>query len=161
MSKIDDYTIADARSYGFGLLELYKLWHWNLCFPHTSTHDKISELARAAQHELDERYQLLPLDANGEVIHIGDELVFDDHEFIVSGIGLLEGNGVGVVYYTTDGGLCDGHLASDCRHYHKQTVEDILREFVITLDQNAQLSNGVARTIAEYAPMLKVREAQE
>ena len=27
--SVSDYTIDDARHYGFGLLGLYKLWHWN------------------------------------------------------------------------------------------------------------------------------------
>lgn len=152
MSRLDDYTIADARSYGFGLLELYKLWHWNLCFPNTSDHDEIDKMVRAAQRELDDRYQLLPLDANGEVIHIGDEMAFGDHEFTVGGVGQLE-SGVGVVYYTTEDG-CDAYVASVCHHYHKPTMEDLLRRFAVMW--GVVNRDKLDPLVAEYAK--KIRE---
>lgn len=127
MSTLDDYTIADARSHGFGLLELYKLWHWNNCFPQAYFSGEIDKMTRAAQRELDERYQLLPLDAEGEVIHVGDDMVAADGQtFTVGGVGL--DNGHGVVYYTTEDG-CDGYVASTCHHYRKPTVEELLRRF--------------------------------
>ena len=154
MSRLDDCTLADARSYGFGLLELYKLWHWNCCFPNGPSHDEIDKRIRETQRELDNRYQLLPLDADGEVIHIGDELAFDDHEITVVGIGWEHDRGE-VFYMTEDG--CDVCTASLCRH-RKPTVEDVLLGFVIALDKRMHLSNGVATTIAEYAPKLQVKE---
>lgn len=126
MSRLDDYTIADARSYGFGLLELYKLWHRNSCFPNASDHDEIDKRIRATQRELDERYQLLPLDADGEIIHVGDKMFYDDHVFMVCGVG--QENGVSAVYYTEEGGY-DAYFASVCHHYHKPTVEALLRRF--------------------------------
>lgn len=154
MSRLDDYTIADAHNYGFGLLELYKLWHWNCCFPNTADHDEIDKRIRATQKELEERYQLLPLDADGEVIHVGDEMAFGDHKFTVVGVG--RENDVSAVYYTTEGRY-DAYVASVCHHYHKPTVEDLLRRFavmwgVVNIDNHDSL-------VAEYAK--KIRESED
>lgn len=151
MSRLDDYTIADARSYGFGLLELYKLWHWNCCFTNTADHDEIDKRIRATQKELEERYQLLPLDADGEVIHVGDKMIAcDGQAFIVDGIGQMYGHGV--VYYTTKDG-CDSYVASVCHHYHKPTVEDLLRRFgAIYMATNI---DDIDSLVAKYAEAIK------
>lgn len=151
MSRLDDYTIADARSYGFGLLELYKLWHWNCCFPNTPDHDKIDKLVREAQRELDNRYQLLPLDADGEIIHVGDKMFCDDDVFVVCGVG--RENGVAAVYYTEEGGY-NAYFASVCHHYHKPTVEDLLKRFgaiygATNIDDLDSLVAKYAETIRE------------
>ena len=99
-------------------------------------------------------YLELPKDVNGKVVHIGDEMVCGDHVFTVNGIGWEHGRGE-VFYMTEDG--CDVCTASLCRH-RKPTVEDVLLGFVIALDKRMHLSNGVATTIAEYAPKLQVKE---
>ena len=102
-----------------------------------------------------------PRDADGKAIRIGDELCCYGYpkggvrcKAIVNERTILAG--------TDDESYHDWLMwdAWSCRHYHKPTVEEVLREFVITLDQNAHLSNGVATTIAEYAPKLQVKEAE-
>jgi hypothetical protein len=114
-------------------------------------------MVRAAQRELDERYQLLPVDADGEVINIGDEMTVDGRDtFTVGGIG--QECGLDVVYYTTDGGLCNGHLASDCRHYHKPTVDKVLKEFALKCREDGCYWLGVDELVDEYAK--KIREAE-
>lgn len=150
MSRLDDYTIADARSYGFGLLELYKLWHWNCCFPNTSDHDKIDKMVREAQRELDSRYQLLPLDADGEIIHVGDEMFYGDDVFVVCGVG--QENGRAAVYYTEEGRY-DAYFASVCHHYHKPTVEDLLRRFGSVY--GATNIDDLDSLVAKYAETIK------
>ena len=155
MSRLDDCTLADARSYGFGLLELYKLWHWNCCFPNGPSHDEIDKRIRETQRELDNRYQLLPLDADGEVIHVGDEMAYGDHVFNVCGVG--RERGVASVYYTTEGEY-DAYIASVCHHYHKPTVEDILGEFAIACEDADNAGPTVAALIDEYAK--RIREAE-
>jgi len=155
MSASDDYTIDDALHYGFGLLGLYKLWHWNNCIPHGPWHDELDEKMRATQRELDDRYQLLPLDADGEVIHVGDKMAYGDDVFMVCGVG--RENGVAAVYYTTEGGY-DAYIASVCHHYHKPTVEDVLREFAIACEDADNAGPTVAALIDEYAK--RIREAE-
>ena len=162
MSRLDDYTIADARGYGFGLLELYKLWHMNCCFPHTSFHNNIDEMAHAAQRELDERYQLLPLDADGEVIHIGDEMVVGDYRFIVDGVGLIDNT---EVFFTTDRDKNECFPARLCRHYRLPLVEDVLREFAKKMHDASFVYDRVEdtqqRIVEEYAAKLQMREGQD
>lgn len=103
-----------------------------------------------------------PRSADGKAIRIGDELCGYGYpnggvrcKAIVNERTILAG--------TDDESYHDWLMwdAWSCRHYHKPTVEEVLREFVITLDQNAHLSNGVATTIAEYVPKLQVKEENE
>ena len=150
MSRLDDYTIADARSYGFGLLELYKLWRWNCCLPNTPDHDKIDKMVREAQRELDNRYQLLPLDADGEIIHVGDKMFYGDDVFVVCGVG--QENGRAAVYYTEEGRY-DAYFASVCHHYHKPTVEDLLRRFGSVY--GATNIDDLDSLVAKYAETIK------
>lgn len=150
MSRLDDCTLADARSYGFGLLELYKLWHWNCCLPNTPDHDKIDKMVREAQRELDNRYQLLPLDADGEIIHVGDKMFCDDDVFVVCGVG--RENGVAAVYYTEEGGY-NAYFASVCHHYHKPTVEDLLKRFGAIY--GATNIDDLDSLVAKYAETIK------
>ena len=70
----------------------------------------------------------LPVDADGEVIHIGDEMDCGEH-FGVKGV---EGFIHGAVAFT----VCDPQSVRICacnarmtHHYHKPTVDDVLREF--------------------------------
>ena len=78
------------------------------------------------QRFIDEHYQLLPKDADGEYIHVGDVMEWSDGEtFDVIGIG------DGVLFYTESecGGPAEWTGASNKRHHHVPTVEDVLREF--------------------------------
>ena len=157
MSAIDDYTIDDARNYGFGLLGLYKLWHWNNCIPHGPWHDELDEKMRATQRELDDRYQLLPVDADGEVIHVGDELQWDDGERLT-----VIGVGNDIVFYVNDDGLGGAQWtkANNKHHYHKPTIEDVLREFAekVTDSQIPGTHPTYEEAIAEYAKKLQLKE---
>ena len=65
----------------------------------------------------------LPKDADGEYIHVGDEM-----ETLISP---FEGEHCAVEYLTllADGWEVDGEPPTSMRHYHKPTVEDVLREF--------------------------------
>ena len=82
------------------------------------------------QRFIDEHYQLLPKDADGEYIHVGDVMEWPDGEtFDVIGIG------DGVLFYTESecGGPAEWTGASNKRHHHVPTVEDVLREFAYGL----------------------------
>ena len=154
MSRLDDCTIADARRCGFGLLGLYKLWCWNNCIPHGPWHDELDEKIRATQRELDERYQLLPLDADGEAIHIGDEMVVGDSRVIVDGVGVAGHTDIFFSIEGDKGDECEYFPVSVCHHYHKPTVEDVLREF----GDEVRRCCDTEDTIAEYAKKLQLKE---
>ena len=107
-------------------------------------------------------YAKLPVDADGKTIHIGDEIC--GYGYPTGGVYCKAIVNERLILAGTDDEPYHEWLmwdAGSCRHYHKQTVEDVLREFVITLDQNAHLSNGVARTIDEYAPRLRLKEDED
>ena len=71
-------------------------------------------------------YIAVPVDADGEYIHIGDvmEWPYGNGEFIVEGIG-----GNTLFYIDKDSNECEWTAAGDKRHRHAPTVEDVLREF--------------------------------
>jgi hypothetical protein len=102
-----------------------------------------------------------PRDADGKAIRIGDELCGYGYpnggvrcKAIVNERTILAG--------TDDAPYRDWLMwdAWSCRHYHKPTVEDVLREFAVAMSERMHLSNGVATTSAEYAPKLQVKEAE-
>ena len=105
----------------------------------------------------------LPKDADGEYIHVGDEVE-------TTNFGTVEVEGFvhcAVAFY--DYSEQPTHLcttpANLCRHHHALTVEDVLREFADEMNQNLGMYTGEAidadewrdadaKTIAEYAKRL-------
>jgi hypothetical protein len=78
-----------------------------------------------------EDYIKLPKDANGEVIHVGDEMVVGDYRYIVDGVGLADRTDV---FFVTDGDKINGFPAKVCRHYRKPTMKDVLWDFLHAAD---------------------------
>jgi hypothetical protein len=121
--------------------------------------------------ELMEReYVRLPVDADGEPIHIGDVMVgVDKYDSLKKVRGKViainfENDGavdVAVQVWSSDGKCKSWHRAyldsgaSDYHHHHEPTVEDVLREFAFQIGQSAT-DDGV---VAEYAE--KLREVVE
>jgi hypothetical protein len=107
----------------------------------------------------------LPVDADGEPIHIGDVM-----ENIVCPSVHREVTGVGVecFYGWDDGNGRYSQFDVRCyRHHHEQTVEDVLREMRAELDEVTALYVGEAidsderdrdeaRIFAEYAAKLRL-----
>jgi hypothetical protein len=94
----------------------------------------------------------LPVDADGEVIHLGDELQWDDGErFTVIGVG------GSCVFYVNDDGIAQWTLAGNKRHYHKPTVEDMLRDFAYCLEDGAT-EQSMDELVGEYAKKLQLKE---
>ena len=101
----------------------------------------------------------LPMDANGEVIHVGDELCGYGHpdggvycKAIVNERTILAGTDSEEYYEWL---MWD---AEDCRHYHKPTVEDVLGEFAIACEDAGNAGPAVVALIYEYAPRLQLKE---
>ena len=101
--------------------------------------------------EPDERYMRLPVDADGVPIHLGDTLKWPD-----GGRLTVIGIGSGVVFYDDDDGV-QWTMPVNKRHYHKPTVEDVLREF----GDEVRRCCDTEDTIAEYAKKLQLREEQD
>lgn len=77
-------------------------------------------------------YMMLPKDADGEPIHVGDVMEWPDgNTFEVVGV-----DNIGTLYYidAEEDGI-DWTNASDKHHHHEPTVEDVLRG-VVTLCHN-------------------------
>ena len=104
----------------------------------------------------------LPVDADGVPIHVGDELTWLDEEV---------SHKVTCITLESDGGWWVfasgyGKRPDKLRHYHKPTVEDVLREMHEKLDEVTALYVGEAidsderdhdeaRIFAEYAARLR------
>ena len=100
----------------------------------------------------------LPLDADGEPIHVGDEMC---------GYGWPNGgvycraivNEVTILVGPQDGAYRDWLMwaANECRHHHKPTIEDVLTEF---LDAYQQYEGDGYDVVAEYAAKLRLAEGE-
>ena len=115
---------------------------------------KVGELADAIEQEIAERYVKLPLDANGEYIHVGDEVDFLGHS-TVDAIGKD-----GEVFIFASNWLDGVYAERACKlhHYHKPTLEDVLRDFAYELSkrQSSPETFDPKELYAEYAA--KIRE---
>ena len=119
------------------------------------------EFSKEQQQWIDSHYVLLPRDANGVIIHVGDVLMSSHHRgtFVVEAIG---GNGMHVVYYRRSDGMGTGfHYAIECTHYKPPTVEDVLREFALACEDAGNAGPDVERIASEFAERLQLREEGE
>lgn len=98
-------------------------------------------------------HMILPVDADGEVIHIVDEMDFSEsvRGLTVIGVGTSSVNDSDMGVFVRDD---DGYMwfnARFLRHHHAPTVEDVLREF----GDEVQRCCDTEDTIAEYAAKLR------
>jgi len=98
----------------------------------------------------DAEYVKLPVDANGEYIHIGDRMQVCDTGTVFN-VTLLRLINSGWVVNPVN------FVPSNLRHYREPTVEDVLREFG---DWYAHTKGGCDEDgiIAEYAAKLRLKE---
>lgn len=107
----------------------------------------------------------MPVDANGEIIHIGDDMERGKARGHV--IALMLSNypkkwGGGLHWsIQLEGEQAPTALDLMFHHYHEPTVEDVLREFAnLFAPEATTLSDqDFDETIAEYAQKLQLREA--
>ena len=115
-----------------------------------------------AQHEdamAEHGWVRLPVDADGEVVRIGDVMVMASHPFgcedkplVVDRMELSRGMHGEVWCLALDTDRSCWTQAAVLRHYHAPTVEDVLREFA----DEVQRCCDTADTIAEYAAKLRL-----
>lgn len=101
-------------------------------------------------HEaVDERYIELPKDANGEPWHVGD---VTENGNVVMGMAI---DNTGEWYFINTRNDIDplAHY-----HYHKPTVEEVLREFAIACEDTGNAGPEVQRLAGEYAKRLQLKE---
>lgn len=101
----------------------------------------------------------LPVDADGEYIHIGDEMDFSEgvRGLTVIGVGTssINDSDMGALIRDDDG--YTWFNARFLRHHHKPTVEEILREY----GDEVRACCDTEDTIAEYAAKLRELMADE
>lgn len=120
-----------------------------------------------ATRELDEKSVLLPVDADGEVIHIGDRV--ENNERVVR-IVLTDGSCEPSVYVEMLPNVLHEYFCNEISHYHEPTVEDVLLECchkyhsLLIEDMNDAIAGverdyiAPAEIIAEYAAKLRLAE---
>ena len=115
----------------------------------------------AAQHEdamAEHGWVRLPVDAEGECIHVGDVMEWVDIEGTVEVVCTVDAVGVDC-FFAWDAANCryaQKH-ANAYRHHHAPTVEDVLREFADRVcNSGHQWGLDADTTIAEYAAKLRL-----
>ena len=125
--------------------------------------DTVNPLIHAIEKELEEHYIELPLDKDGVPINVGDEMVSCGRHrfrFIVSELDFMVAfvRAVGIV-----GGVKYFFKPSEIVHYHKNPIEDMLRNIVtkarqIDVDGSPMLKEN---DIRELSDKLQLKEDQE
>lgn len=107
--------------------------------------------ADAIETELAERYVPLPLDADGEPIHVGDVMEFSEFEIEHPVTRTVEGIGQGTFFAWCGERGYQQHEPKRYRHHRPPTVEDVLEEFA-----QMYIACNDKGTIAEYAKRLRL-----
>ena len=119
-----------------------------------SASDEVEVIADAIQAEIDSRYMLLPVDADGVPIRVGDEL-HGEHAKPIRRV-IAVGNGEYI---------CDCQVVRHANLYHHvnpRTVEDVLREFAQDIRlESIEKSPLSDEAIAKYAAELQMRGDEE
>ena len=98
----------------------------------------------------------LPVDADGEVIHIGDRVENNER---VARIVITDGSCEPSVYVEKLPNVLHEHFCNEISHYHEPTVEDVLREFVERWHDTHH--DDIPALFAEYAARLRLRSDAE
>ena len=103
----------------------------------------------------------LPVDADGEYIHIGNvmdsdvDYLFDGKPFKVCALVLCEDG-----WEAADGRFGNRYKPDSLRHHHEPTVEDVLQEFAEKWSDMTCGSDEERELFAEYAAKLRLAEGE-
>lgn len=100
-------------------------------------------------------YTALPLDADGEYIHVGDVLTDGEYTFRVDELAAF-GDGSWSIR-NEDG---NAWAACDVTHHHAPTVEDVLTEFGIDWEHESDCEDRAA-LLKEYAKRLVLADGKD
>lgn len=110
--------------------------------------DGLNEQVDFHDNFIPSNFILLPVDADGEVWHLGDELTIMGEVCEVVGIG-----GKTIFYACGDG--VDWTIAHNNRHHHAPTVENVLEELLREYDRDdSELTNG--EIVERFAAKLRL-----
>lgn len=119
-------------------------------------HDEFNRVIDRLESEIAERYMLLPVDADGVPIHVGDELCGYGRPKGGVQVAMVSESCVIVREDWNDNPAKHGLLwaADEVRHVKQRTVEDVLREFG---DWYVHVKGGCDEpgVIADYAAELR------
>ena len=122
-------------------------------------HRKFDELINSIQAEVDEKYMLLPVDADGVPIHMGDTLQLGDTRGEVVALTYCPANGKLPWEWQCDTG--DWYNTAFARHVKPRTVEDVLLDLTNEVaSQGHQIGLTANEIIAKYASELRMRDAE-
>ena len=102
-----------------------KLHRYIRGFVNVSDEANLLGIADEIEHEVSERYMLLPVDAEGVPIHLWDEIQFENEH---GGTGCKVEVCAVSDHYAYYGEGKHFYKASMCRHVKPRTIEDVLRE---------------------------------
>lgn len=118
-------------------------------------------IADEIEREIESCYMLLPVDADGVSIRVGDVMCSagireKGHKVIVSAI--FED---GFVEYGNDNGLIGPLCQEDWVHIKPRTVEDVLGDFYVAAVKTGGIDAlGYQNAIERYAAELRMRDAE-
>ena len=109
-------------------------------------------------HKVVSEYVKLPVDADGEPIHVGDSIeIIGGEDGTAVAIELCEDGGWNVSMRPTGWDTPTLFAAESVRHHHEPTVEDVLREMLEKAVGYSDAHTTVAlNAIAEYAAKLRL-----
>ena len=108
--------IADRLDDAAARMSEHRFWRMGI---------KAGIIADEIEREIQERYLLLPVDADGVPIHVGDKLDWCGEKIIVRGVCKDS------VWFEPDSNDQEWRCiwANTCRHVKPRTLEDVLEEF--------------------------------
>ncbi|MBQ3339779.1 MAG: hypothetical protein IJG82_09370 [Atopobiaceae bacterium] len=118
--------------------------------------ETINAIADAIEAELAERYVALPLDVEGEPVHVGDVMEFSEFEIEHPVTRTVEGIGQGTFFAWCGERGYQQHDPKRYRHHRPPTVEDVLRELVAAYMGTPLDDSNDGEFFAEYAAKLRL-----
>ena len=119
------------------------------CYTFNDCSDKLMDLADEIEREIAERYMLLPVDADGVPIRVGDVLECEPSgTFTVGTIGENE-------CVSEDGRVLIRFVSRVSRHVKPRTIEDVLRDILNDEMAKSMFDEVREQYIAKYADELR------
>ena len=126
---------------------LDNLRNWAKKYGPMGSHDPLM-FADEIEREISERYMLLPVDADGVPIRVGDELFNKNKPTDAYKVTAIADNGYIRIYHDT------AHIhSSQCRHVKPDTLKELLEEFTDALNSPAE--DDGRDLCAEYAERIR------
>lgn len=112
----------------------------------------LAELDKAlGEREESDGWVRLPVDADGDVVHIGDVMEWCDSGDTLEVIGI----GADDTLFYIDGENAEWTAARNKRHHHAPTVEDVLTEFADQYAFYKEVEKGVCPDLESHKEVLR------